>query len=71
MIPGYVYVFEAEYGNLPADEDWDPVWFSKAGLHAFLMPATNPLTFCPIARIPGISSIPGALRLYVSISHIS
>lgn len=32
----YVYVFKEEYRNLLTDEDWDPFWFSKVGLRAFL-----------------------------------
>lgn len=31
-----VYVFKAQYRNLVEDEQWDPVWFSKIGIHLFL-----------------------------------
>lgn len=31
-----VYVLKEEYSHFIEDEEWDPVWFSKVGIHSLL-----------------------------------
>jgi gamma-glutamylcyclotransferase (GGCT)/AIG2-like uncharacterized protein YtfP len=31
-----VYVFSDKYRNLIENKEWDPVWFSRVGIHSFL-----------------------------------
>lgn len=36
MITACVYVFKKRYRDLLTDEDWDPDWFARVGIHTFL-----------------------------------